>query len=127
MNDTTIEISRLNEWLKNHGVDDEEIRECVEFVSKESKSVDVETFTCSIGDYMTLEKKDSVITLSTPIMDELEYDCFDLFKGYCGAFGIETKGLDEDDIDFPIAKHISDCILEILQDAGFTLIPDMDF
>ena len=47
--------------------------------------------------------------------DELEYDCWDLVKKYCGTFGIE---IESGDISFDIAKGVQDHILEKFMEAG---------
>lgn len=47
--------------------------------------------------------------------DELEYDCWDLVKKYCGYFGIK---IESGDISFDIAKGIQDHIIEQFQEAG---------
>ena len=47
--------------------------------------------------------------------DELEYDCWDLVKKYCGYLGIK---IESGDISFDIAKGIQDHIIEQFQEAG---------
>ena len=47
--------------------------------------------------------------------DELEYDCWELVKTYCGYLGLEIVS---GDISFDIAKGIQDHIIEQLQNAG---------
>ena len=51
--------------------------------------------------------------------DELEYDCWELIKTYCGYLGIEIVS---GDISFDIAKGIQDHIIEQFQKAGVQLI-----
>ena len=50
--------------------------------------------------------------------DELEYDCWELVKAYCGKLGIEIVS---DEISFDIAKGIKDRIIEQFQKAGVQL------
>ena len=47
--------------------------------------------------------------------DELEYDCWELVKTYCGYLGIEIVS---GEISFDIAKGIQDRIIEQFQKAG---------
>lgn len=51
--------------------------------------------------------------------DELEYDCWELIKTYCGYLGIEIVS---GDISFDIAKGIQDHIIQQFQKAGLKLI-----
>lgn len=55
--------------------------------------------------------------------DELEYDCWELIKTYCGYLGIEIVS---GDISFDIAKSIQDHIIEQFQKAGVQLIFSKD-
>lgn len=47
--------------------------------------------------------------------DELEYDCWELVKTYCGYLGIAIVS---GEISFDIAKSIQDHIIEQFQKAG---------
>lgn len=47
--------------------------------------------------------------------DELEYDCWELIKTYCGYLGIEIVS---GDISFDIAKGIQDHIIEQFKKSG---------
>lgn len=67
------------------------------------------------------QKNDNNIELKTEVLDELEYDCFDLFKKYAAAFGIEIIDKDNDEIDFFTAKTIQDAIIQIFENTGFKI------
>ena len=73
-----------------------------------------------LGDNNIILSKDDInIELKTEVLDELEYDCFDLFKKYAAAFGIEMLDEDNNEIDFFTAKTIQDAVIKIFEDAGF--------
>ena len=72
-------------------------------------------------DNILLSKDDNFIELKTQILDELEYECFELFKKYAVAFNIEIIDTDDDKIDFYTAKTIQDTIIKIFEDTGFKI------
>ena len=80
-----------------------------------------------LGDNSILLSKDDInIELKTKILDELEYDCFDLFKKYAAAFDMEIIDENTEEIDFFTAKTIQDAVIKIFEDTGFKIKHDTD-
>ena len=73
-----------------------------------------------IGDETTVVSNPVIDVSEMTFFDELEYDCWNLFKQYLGAFDIKivSEDDDEDDIDFSIAKEIQERVLDIIKESG---------
>lgn len=65
-----------------------------------------------MGDETLVLVPDKVGATHLNFFDDIEYECWNLFKQYLGAFGIK---LVSDDIDFYISKKIQDTILNLLK------------
>jgi|GEM_PF-4665788 len=74
-----------------------------------------------IGDGTQIRARNKNIDINTDLFDDLENDCWKLFKQYAAAFDVELKLKDPNDVDFYIAKTIQDTILDIFTEAGFHL------
>lgn len=75
----------------------------------------------AVGDEITVFAPKEVSVNDMGFFDEIEYDCYELFKKYCGLFGFEVNDEDGADIDFYIAKCIQEKILELFENAGIKI------
>lgn len=75
----------------------------------------------AVGDEITVFAPKEVSVNDMVFFDEIEYDCYELFKKYCGLFGFEINDEDGADIDFYIAKSIQEKILELFENAGIKI------
>lgn len=75
----------------------------------------------AVGDDITVFAPKEISINDMGFFDEIEYDCYELFKKYCGLFGFEINDVDESGIDFYIAKSIQDKILELFESAGIKI------
>jgi len=96
---------------------------------------EIDLFHCvlvNLGLENNFELGDKTVVISQPVIniqnidffDDLEYDCWNLFKQYLGAFDIQIvpeEDGDYDDIDFSIAKEIQEKVLEIIENGGIKL------
>ncbi len=72
-----------------------------------------------IGDGTIIHAPEEVKADTLNFFDDLEYECWELFKQYAAALGIEIEGEgDSDCIDFYIAKQIQETVLDIFQKDG---------
>jgi hypothetical protein len=75
-----------------------------------------------IGDGTIVRAPEEIDASHLNFFDDLEYECWELFKQYAHAFGIEIEGEgDSDSIDFYIAKQIQETILDIFQKDGIKI------
>lgn len=83
------------------------------------------------GDEHSIEVPNEPIDCSDyRYFDDLEYDCWDLVKKYCGAFGIKLIPDDEEEessISFDVAKDIQDHVIKLFEEVGleFKFTPDV--
>lgn len=72
-----------------------------------------------IGDGTIIHAPEEVKADTLNFFDDLEYECWELFKQYAHALGIEIEGEgDADSIDFYIAKQIQETVLDIFEKDG---------
>ena len=83
------------------------------------------------GDEHSIEVPNEPIDCSDyRYFDDLEYECWDLVKKYCGAFGIKLIPSDENDessISFDVAKEIQEHVITLFEEVGveFKFTPDV--
>lgn len=74
-----------------------------------------------VGDEISVIAPQEVTITDMCFFDEIEYDCYKLFKKYCKLFGFKIQDADEAGIDFYIAKGIQDKVLEFFEEAGIKI------
>lgn len=73
------------------------------------------------GVFGTIDANDTVTDPSMTYLDEVEDDCWNIFRKYASFVGVQ---FDEDsDIDFSIAKEISEKIIELVEQKFDTKFP----
>ena len=72
-----------------------------------------------IGDGTIIHAPEEIKADTLTFFDDLEYECWELFKQYAAAFGIKIEGEgDSKAIDLYIAKQIQETILNIFEKDG---------
>ena len=79
----------------------------------------------TVGDDTLVLSPTEVKALGITFFDELENDCWKLFKGYCDALGIQIVN-DNDHEDFFIAKQIQEKVFDIIQESGIKITFESD-
>ena len=74
----------------------------------------------TVGDGTLVLSPAEVQALGITFFDELENDCWELFKGYCDALGIQVVN-DKEHEDFFIAKQIQEKVFDIIQESGIKI------
>ncbi len=69
--------------------------------------------------YATISGPRNIDVSRLGYFDELEYECWELILKYASWFGLDVKGIDdEDDVDFYSAKQVQDTILKLFIESG---------
>ena len=75
-----------------------------------------------IGDGTTVLSPPEIDATGLNLFDQLENDCWELFKEYCNTLGIQILDVnDGNDEDFYIAKQIQERVLGIIEESGIKL------
>ncbi len=74
-----------------------------------------------IGDGTAAISKPEVDASELTFFDEMEYESWELFKGYSKLLGIDIHP-ENNDIDFYIAKQIQETVLKIFEDGGIKIV-----
>jgi hypothetical protein len=74
----------------------------------------------TVGDGTTVLSPAEIDVSEMTFFDELENDCWKLFKDYCATMGIIIVN-ESNTEDFYIAKQIQEKVLDIIQESGIKL------